>query len=422
MSVQVKHGILFPLIFTQALSAFNSNQLRAVLLILVSFRGLRTFGLSAETTVGLSTICVVAPYFFLSIPAGRISDRFSKTRVLRTCKGFEILIFAVAALGLTIQSVPLLLICLLMAGVEAAIMGPAKLGVIPELVEPGALVSANAWMSATNTAAILFGMISGNLLVTGNVPLPVIAISGLAIAVLGFVSSLFIPATTPRAPALSVNPAAFARDFLTAVSWVRRVPLTLAPILGISWFWFQGAVNTTLFPLYVSQAENQPESLVVALLVAASVGVGIGAVLCRLGGHRMRAPLVPLLVAALAVLSGADLGFNGLTSEPATAIRVLVDMFLLSVATGFYIVPLAAALQAVAPDAERARFIGLCNTLTGLAMILSGSTVIFALGLDIGIDRIFFYGSLLTGAIAFLTLSNSIGALQPHAKAEKGSN
>jgi len=419
MCAQVKHRVLLPLILTQALSAFNSNQLRAVLLILVSFRGLRAFGLSAETTVGLSTIFVVAPYVILSIPAGRICDRFSKTLVLRCCKGFEIAIFVVAALGLYSQSVPLILLCLLMTGVEAAIMGPAKLSVIPELAGTEHLVSANAWMSATNTAAILFGVISGNLLITNDVPISIIAVAGIAIAIAGFVSSLLIRSTTASAPRLSMKAGAFALDFATSFSWLKRVPLAIAPIAGISWFWFQGAVNTTLFPLYVKQAVGQPESLVVALFVVASAGVAAGALLCRMAGDRIQSASVPLLAFALAAISGADLGFNGLTSVPGSALRVLADIFLLAIATGFYIVPLAAALQAVAPETERARFIGLCNTVIGFAMILSGSTVILALNLDIEIGQMFFYGAVISGLIAFITLSNSLRALQIHLKPEQ---
>ena len=410
-SPQVKTQLLLPLIVTQALSAFNSNQLRAALLILVSFRGLNAFGLSAATTVGLSTIAVVAPYFLLSIPAGRISDRFSKTMVLRGCKAFELVIFAVAGLGLYTQNAPLLLLCLFMAGIEAALMGPAKMGILPELVGPEKLVPANAWMGFTNSAAILFGMISGNLLVTGNVPMEIIALTAMAIAAFGFAASLFIPVTSAKAPQLSMRPGAVAFDFAMAFSWLRRVPLAIAPILGISWFWFQGTVNTTLIPLYVEQAEGQPETMVATMLVVASIGVGTGALLCRLAGSVIRSAIVPVLVFAVTALAGADLGFNGLSSEPGSALRVLVDVFLISAAAGFYVVPLAAALQTVAPDSERARFIGLCNTLTGLAMTLSGSTVIFALNLGLQIDQLFFYGAVLTGLVAFVTLSRSLRTL-----------
>ncbi len=45
-------------------------------------------------------------------------------------------------------------------------------------------------------------------------------------------------------------------------------------------------------------------------------------------------------------------------------------------------------------------------------MILSGSTVIVSLNMGIHIDQIFLYGSIITGFIAFVTLSSSSRVLR----------
>ncbi len=228
------------LVVAQALSAFNHNMLRAALLTLVAFRPLDTGALSAETVTALSTLFIVAPYAVFSLPGGRLADRLPKSAFLRTIKAAEIPVFVLAAIGLLTSNVGLLLAALLLAGCCAALFGPAKFGIIPELVPERRLIAGNAWISATSTVAILSGLIAGNLLALSGPGIAIVAYGGVGLAVLGWLVSRAIPTTQSRAPELSLGVRAMIADFTDSFGRLRAVPAIVLPILGCSWFWFQG--------------------------------------------------------------------------------------------------------------------------------------------------------------------------------------
>lgn len=401
-----------PLLLTQALSAFNHNQLRSSLLTLVAFRGLTAFGLASETVVALSTILIVAPYFLLSLPAGRIADRWPKSNIIRTIKLFEILIFLFAAAGLLLLNVPLLLFTIALAGMEAALFGPAKFGIVPEILRPAQLIGANAWLSATSIASILGGMISGNLLILLPGGVYIVAAVGVLVAVAGWIASLFIPPSSAQASELDFSAGAVIGDFRSCLVRLRGVPGIIAPVLGSNWFWYQGAINTTLFPLYVEKSESQPEGVVALLLIASSLGAAFGALCGRFLTGQGRHSAVPLVVLVAIVGPGLDMWVAGLLTDALGVARAMTDLFILSAGTGFYAVPLNAAIQKLTPQIERARLIGISHTLSGLAMILSGVTILLLRGAGLSILDILLCTALLTALIAAGTLARTLPRLR----------
>ncbi len=68
----------------------------------------------------------------------------------------------------------------------------------------------------------------------------------------------------------------------------------LLSVLGMSWFWFYGALVLVQLPLYCHNVLHGDESLVTITIVAFSVGVGVGSLLCeRLSGRQVEIGLVP---------------------------------------------------------------------------------------------------------------------------------
>lgn len=410
---QESYGKLAPLVITQALSGFNNNQLRAALLMAATFDGLTIFDLSAGSIIGLTTIAIVAPFFLLSIPAGRLSDRFPKQAVLMTCKLFEVVIFLLAAYGLTHNDVGILLVALFLAGIEATLLGPAKFGLLPELVSGGRLIGANAIMSASNVVAILLGVISGTIVAVLPDGHAIIAVAGVLIALAGLGTSLLIPRGMARAPGLAIRPSAFVSDVRLAVFWLRDVPLIQAPLAGIAWFWFQGTLNTNLFTLLVQQARGLTEHFVTLLFITATVGAALGALLCNvLKSDLLHARIMPLF--PLAALAGSSLYITlaGPLEQGLPAVAALAAILVLSVGSGFYVVPLTAALQAFAPPTERGRYIGLANTLSGLTMLLSGLAGMAGAAAGMAAHQMFVLTGVTGGAIAYLTLRATLPALR----------
>ena len=65
-------------------------------------------------------------------------------------------------------------------------------------------------------------------------------------------------------------------------------------MLGISWFWFYGAMFLAQFPGFAQDVLGGDEHVVTLLLALFSVGIGIGSLLCeRLSGRKVELGLVP---------------------------------------------------------------------------------------------------------------------------------
>ena len=177
-------------------------------------------------------------------------------------------------------------------------------------------------------------------------------------------------------------------------------PALLPATLGISWFWFLGATYLAQFPNMAKTALNANEDVVVFFLVTFVVGIAVGALASNLVVSRLvRAGLpgtgaVPFMAVALGVLSveiwftlsgmvrpAALIDLPAFLADPA-AWRLAVDLFLLAVAGGLFVVPLYALLQARSPADRRARTIAALNVMNSLFMVLSAlaGMAVFAAG------------------------------------------
>src|SRR5207253_5029220 len=171
-----------------------------------------------------------------------------------------------------------------------------------------------------------------------------------ALAVAGFVASLFVPRTGAADPALKLdwNPL---RETLRNFAYIRSNRTVFLSILGISWFWLYGALFLSQLPDFAKSVLHGSEITVTVLLAVFSVGVGIGSLLCeRLSGRKVEIGLVPfgsigLTVFALDLwlatrhMSGAAAGGLGaFLAEPAPS-HVIADSPLLRMLGVVYIAP-----------------------------------------------------------------------------------
>ncbi len=405
---RARRGSFAALLATQALSAFSQNALRAGLLALATFKGLSAFGWSVETVIGLSTILVTLPYFVLSIAAGRIADTRPRAQLIRQIKAGDNVSYLVAAYGLLTMNLPVLLAALLLTSIASTLLGPAKFGILPDLIGPERLMRANAWMSASNTLAILLGLIAGSLLM--DAPL-VLAALGIGLAALGFATSLAIrPVVEAPAPA---DGGSLLADHLEIFTRLRDTPGAILPILGLSWFWFQGAFNTTIFPVIVSHIADIPADSLTLLFILTTVGVALGALAAR----RLRLGAAPrwlaLVFLAVVALPALDIHFALPLAGTAGLVRLGVDVFLISIGTGFYVVPLITALQLLAAPTRRARLIGINHAANGLAMMAAGVLVVLLGSIGLSVEQAFVAAGVVSGVVGAWSLLRTPAPL-PH--------
>lgn len=383
-----------PFFITQACGAFNDNLLKNVLVILVTYQSARWSRLAPELLTNVAAGLFILPFVLFSGIAGQLGERFDKARILKCIKALEIAIMLVAAAGFLNHSVGLLLFALFMMGAHSTFFAPAKYGLLPQVLSAEELVGGNAMLETGTFLAILAGTLIAGLL-ADHANTAWIALSLFAVALFGFGVSLAIPKSVAVAPLqrLDWNPISSTLDNLRAARESRSVLLS---VLGMSWFWFFGAVILTQLPQYCHDVLHGDESLVTITILMFSVGIAIGSLLCeRLSGRQVEIGLVPFgsigltlfaidwVMATPKIDSMTVVSVHTLVTTPG-GLRTLFDIAAIGVFGGFFIVPLNALVQQRSRPEALARVIGANSILNALFMV--AAAVLAAVGLAKGLS------------------------------------
>jgi hypothetical protein len=399
-----------PFFSAQALGAFNDNVYKNVLVILATYQATAYTTLEPQLLTNIAAGLFILPFVLFSGMAGQLADRFDKSLVLRIVKAAEILIMMLAGLGFATQSIEILLGALFMMGVHSTFFAPAKYGLLPEVLRDSELVGGNALVEMGTFLAILLGTLTAGLLATRG-HIGAITTALIVIAIAGFLGSLAIPRLSPAAPNLRIDwrPWTSTWDNIRAARESRAVFLS---ILGISWFWFYGALVLAQLPLYSKDVLGGSEEVVTLLLVIFSLGVGTGSLLCeRLSGHKVEIGLVPFGSFGLTVFA-IDLYL----ATPATAAvvpvsaaqfvaqagswRVLMDLGLIGVFGGLFIVPLYALVQQRSRREVMSRVIGANSILNAVFMVAAAALAALALAAGLSIPELLLATGILNAFVA----------------------
>jgi hypothetical protein len=183
-------------------------------------------------------------------------------------------------------------------------------------------------------------------------------------------------------------------------------------MLGISWFWFYGAIYLAQLPAFTQRVLHGDEHVFTLLLALFSIGIGIGSLLCeRLSRRSVELGLVPLGSIGLSLFAvdlwlatrGAIPGATGgIAAFAATSThwRVAIDIVLLGVFGGFYTVPLYALIQARSQPAHRSRIIAANNILNALFIVASAGVAIAMLAAGVSIPQLFLAVGVMNALVA----------------------
>src|SRR5687768_9169369 len=89
-----------PFFLAQSLGAFNDNVFKQALIFLIGFR---IAGLSEDDIAfwsNLAAALFILPFFLFSATAGQWAEKFEKSRSIRRIKLLEVVVMALAAVGL----------------------------------------------------------------------------------------------------------------------------------------------------------------------------------------------------------------------------------------------------------------------------------------------------------------------------------
>ena len=120
------------LIATQFQVAFNENGLKNLIIFIILGMGLSQ--LERDRLVLVVGTLFSLPFILFSMAGGYLADRYSKRAVTIGTKFFELGVMLLAVAGLAWQSLPLELAAVFLASTQAALFGPSKYGLLPELL------------------------------------------------------------------------------------------------------------------------------------------------------------------------------------------------------------------------------------------------------------------------------------------------
>ena len=309
------------LLGAQFLTAFADNALlfTAIAMLIEAPRG--AWYVPALQSCFLVAFVMLAPW------VGPLADRRSKPYVLLLGN-----VLKAAGAGLMFAGIePMAAYALV--GTGAAVYGPAKYGILPELVGKDRLVRANGWIEGSTIVAIVMGTVVGARVADRSVPLALTVV--MACYLLSATATFALPRLVPVQREAEAGLAVFVARMRTLFE---GAPARFA-MLGNSLFWASAAVLRLLLVAWAPVVlATQSASDVADLTLFLALGIVVGAlVVPRL------IPLAHLRRARLAAYAmGVSILLFSLTSDAWSARAVLVAI---GVCGGMFLVPINAALQ-----------------------------------------------------------------------------
>jgi LPLT family lysophospholipid transporter-like MFS transporter len=280
-----------------------------------------------EWYVGALQAAFLVAFVVLAPWVGVFADRRSKPRVLLLGNvlkgaGATLLILGVEPLA-----------AYALVGMGAAVYGPAKYGILPELVGHDGLVRANSWIEGSTIVAIVLGTLVGSRVADYSVPL---ALGGVIVC---YVASGAATIWLPRLAPAQHDAQAGLGNFVARMRTLFVAARARFAMLGNSLFWASAAVLRLLLIAWAPvMLATQDVSDVGDLTLPLALGIVLGALIVphfipieRLRRARLAAYAMGVCIL---IFSLAD------TVWPARAVLVAIG-----VCGGMFLVPINAALQ-----------------------------------------------------------------------------
>lgn len=402
-----------PLFMTQFFGAFNDNTFKNALVILITYRLASLAGMNAQILVALAAGIFILPFFLFSATAGQLADKLEKSRLISIIKTIEIGIMLLATAGFYLQNVSLLMCVLFALGSHATFFGPLKYALLPEHLHAEELIAGNGLIEAGTFLSILLGTITGGILILHAHGETIISLLLLGVALFGWVASLFIPKSRSHSSIkIHFN---FVKETYRLISDAKKQKTLFYCILGISWFWLVGAVFLSEFPVLVKEVIHGNETIVTLFLALFSIGLGVGSLLCnRLLKGKIHATYVPFGIVGITLFT-IDFYFSAHQIQLASSLtlstlnqflssiknwRIMIDLLLMAICSGIYIVPLYAILQHRSSKEHCARIIASNNVMNALFMVIAAILTIVLLKLGLTVAQIFLVIGIANGIVA----------------------
>jgi len=386
------------LIATQFQGAFSDNILRNLLLSIVI--GMNMAQTQRETFVSVVTFLFSVPFLIFSMPGGWLADHFSKRQVTIWTKVMEFGSMLLATAGLATHTLTLSLVALTLVASQAALFGPSKYGLLPELLPEKRLSWGNGVIELWTFLAIIIGTVVGAWMGQQFAGREVVAgYVLLGLSAIGFVTSLGVtnvPAAAPEKP-FRIN---IVGDLLVQIRKMREDQALFLAVMGNTYFWFLGSLLFSTIVIYGPDVLHVSQTKTGYLNAMLAVGIGIGSMTAGwVSDNKIEYGLIPLGSIGMTVT-----GFIlGVTPHGMAASAVLLG--LLGFWAGFFAVPVNALIQHKPPEEDKGGIIAAANLLSFVGIALSSVVYfIFTAYVHLNPQGVIIAGSVITAAATVYVL------------------
>jgi len=380
------------LIATQFQGAFSDNILRNLLLAMIVGMGLGKD--ERDSFVSMVTFLFSMPFVIFSMTGGWLADHFSKSQVTIWTKVMEIGAMTIAAAGLGLHMRMLTLIALGLVATQAALFGPSKYGLLPELLPAKRLSFGNGVIELGTFLAIIAGTVAGAAMAERFARHEIYAgyaLIGLACIGLGTSFGIDrVPAAAPEKK-FRVN---FIGDLWQQIKMMRQdQPLFLA-VLGNTYFWFLGSLLFSTVVVYGPDVLHVGQTKTGYLNAALAVGIGIGSMIAGVvSSNKIEYGLIPLGSIGMTI-TGILLGTMHVGMGGSAILLAMLGFW-----AGFFAVPVNALIQHRPAEENKGGIIAAANLLSfvGIA-ISSGAYYVFTKFIHLNPRGVILAASVITAA------------------------
>lgn len=354
------------LIATQFQGAFNDNGLKFFVIFLVL--GANPTQEQQDFWVFLIGNLFAIPFLLFSMAGGYLADRFSKRSVTIGTKIFEIGAMVFALFAFSRGNAYLAFVVIFLASTQAAIFGPSKYGLLPEILPDERLSWGNGVLELTTFVAIILGAVMGPIFAQRYHEREVIG--GLIFAgcsLFGLVTS-FAVSRVPAADVTKKFRFNILGDLWSQARLIRPDRALKLAVVGNTYFWFLGALLQFVIVFYGRNILHLDETHGGYLQAALAIGIGVGSFAAGyLSDNTIEYGLIPLGAVGMTVF-GSALALHGLTFR-----EVVVLLALLGFAGGFFVVPINALIQHRPEESHKGSVIAFANFLSFVGVLLASA-------------------------------------------------
>jgi acyl-[acyl-carrier-protein]-phospholipid O-acyltransferase / long-chain-fatty-acid--[acyl-carrier-protein] ligase len=411
---QFKKRGFWALVATQFQGAFNDNLYQYIIIfyLLSLFRDVpqgaeeyRYFGYWPASTFvpAFANFLFALPFIIFPGIFGALADRFSKQRLAVATKWLEICVMTLGGIAFYLGYTPLIWGILFLMATQSALFGPAKYGILPEILPSSRLSWGNGVIQMGTIIAIIAGMgLAGPLFLKIQDHIYFASLVLVSLSAIGIATSYFITRPPAANPNMSIpkNPLMPWQGMGNKFAAIRKDRLLFFTVVGYVYFWFVGALARQNMFKFAEINLMISEDRTSYLLAAIAIGIGVGALLAGylsrgkvelglipVGALGMtlfslllglpadihRATTIPLARFIAVPLTGGASGFASTLAANVGGHYLVVLLFSLGLGmfAGMFGVPLAASIQKRAPKDIKGGVIATVNMLTFIGIALS---------------------------------------------------